>query len=466
MVPERLKWLVEPASPTMELAALFTSAGQRIYLVGGSVRDAFLGGVHEDLDFATSASPEEIKQIAGGWAGSLQTVGEAFGTVELRRGDFSAQITTFRREVYREESRKPRVAFSDRIEEDLSRRDFTINAIALALPDMELIDPHGGIADLGAGILRTPLDPEVSFSDDPLRMLRLFRFHATLGFAIDEHTAGAAKRMSNRIRIISPERIRDEMSKLMGAPAPGSALFGLVESGLTTHFLPELPALAMEQDPVHRHKDVLAHTVAVTEQTSPDLVLRWAALLHDIGKPATRLYGPDGASFHGHDVVGARMARERLRTLRYPKAIVEDVSKLVRLHLRPHTLRMGWTDAAVRRYVRDAGDLLGKLNELVRCDVTTANRQRAEGIRRRLDELEARITELRAQEELDRLRPPIDGHQVMAYLGIRPGPLVGEVMELLYERRIEEGAYSEEQAYAMVREWALGKGMPDPGEHP
>jgi poly(A) polymerase len=462
MIPDRLRWLVEPSSPSHELATRFRQAGHELLLVGGSVRDAFLERAHDDLDFASDAHPDQIKQVVRDWADSVHTVGEAFGTVDVRKANFHAQITTFRREVYRDESRKPVVEYSTELEEDLSRRDFTINAMAIRLPEVELVDPYGGMADLAARLLRTPLDPKVAFSDDPLRMLRLYRFHASLEFHIDEQTDAAVPGMADRLRIVSAERIRDELTRLLVAPSPGSALFSLVRSGLSEVFLPELGALAMEQDPVHQHKDVLAHTVAVIEATSADQVLRLAALFHDVGKPATRSFGPEGVAFHHHEVVGARMTRDRLRALRYPRDVVEDVTKLVRLHLRPHTLKMGWTDSAVRRYVRDAGPLLSRLNELVRCDVTTANQRKAEAIRRRVDELEERITELSAREELERLRPPLDGHQVMAYLHLSPGPLVGEVMEMLYERRIEHGPYDEEKAYEVVREWALAKGLPDP----
>jgi poly(A) polymerase len=459
MTPSRLGWLVEPGSPSAELADLFAAAGHVLYLVGGSVRDAFLERAHDDLDFATDARPEQTRRIVASWADSVFGMGESYGTIGIRKGDLTAEITTFRAEVYHSASRKPRVEFSDSIEEDLSRRDFTVNAVALRLPDLEAVDPFGGLADLARQLLRTPLDPEISFSDDPLRMLRLFRFQATLGFTIDEAALASVGGMADRLQIVSAERIRDELSKLLTAPQPSSALRGVVATGLADHFLPELPALAMEQDPVHRHKDVLSHTLAVVDKTSTDLVLRLAALFHDIGKPATREFGPDGARFHHHEVVGARMTRARLRALRYPNDVIDDVSRLVFLHLRPHTLKMGWTDAAVRRYVRDSGPMLDRLNELVRCDVTTANRAKAVAIGRRLDELEGRIAELTEKEELARLRPPIDGHRVMEVLGIPPGPLVGEVMELLYERRIEEGPYTEEEAVAMIRDWARAKGL-------
>jgi poly(A) polymerase len=463
MIPERLQWLVEDGSPTSELAARFRDAGHALYLVGGSVRDALLDRTVEDLDFTTDARPDRIRELVDGWADAVFDVGRTFGTIGARKGDWSLEITTFRSEVYRHESRKPTVTFSNTIEEDLVRRDFTINALAILLPATETIDPCGGLADLASGILRTPGLPEESFSDDPLRMLRLFRFQATLAFEPDPAALEAVRGMADRLEIVSAERIRDEFSRLLMAPDPGPALTGLVASGLADYFLPELSRLAMEQDPVHRHKDVLAHTIAVTEKTSPRLRLRMAALLHDIGKPDTREFGDEGVTFHHHEVVGARMARDRLRALRYPNGLISDVRQLVFLHLRPHTLKMGWTDSAVRRYVRDAGHLLDDLNELVRCDVTTGNARRAAAIQQRIDELEERILELREREAIEALRAPIDGNDVISYLGIKPGPIVGEVMDLLLERRIDEGEYSVAEAYAMVRTWAVGKGLADPG---
>ena len=466
MIPPRLEFLVSPDLPPAQLAGVFSSAGHQLFLVGGSVRDAFLERAVEDFDFATDARPERIASLLDSWADVVYTVGATFGTVAARKDGRTVEVTTFRNEVYRDDSRKPHVTFSDDIETDLSRRDFTVNAIALSLMGMEPVDPHGGLADLAAGVLKTPLDPSVSFSEDPLRMLRLFRFQATLGFTPEEGTAGAVGRMGDRLGIVSAERIRDELSKLLLAPAPGAALSQVVASGLADHFLPELPALAMEQDPHQRHKDVLAHTMAVVDKTSPDLVLRLGALFHDIGKPDTRQFGPDGVSFHHHEVVGSRMTRRRLKALRYPKDIVDDVSRLVFLHLRPHTLQMGWTDSAVRRYVRDSGPLLERLNELVRSDVTTANPRRERAVQNRIDELEERIAELGAKEEISRLRAPIDGNQVMGYLGIGPGPLIGDIMGLMLERRIDEGPYGVGEAYAMVREWAMSQGMPDPGPAP
>jgi poly(A) polymerase len=466
VIPERLDFLVSPELPPAQLMEVFGGAGHQLFLVGGSVRDAFLERPVEDFDFATDARPDVIVDLLETWADAVYTVGTAFGTVAARKGGRTVEVTTFRAEVYRDDSRKPKVEFSDDIETDLSRRDFTINAIALALMSMKPVDPHGGLVDLANGVLRTPLDPEVSFSDDPLRMLRLFRFQASLGFEPDITALTAVEQMGDRLEIVSAERVRDELNKLMVTPAPGLAMGAMVEAGLVDHFLPELSELAMEQDPFQQHKDVLAHTLAVIDKTSPDLTLRLAALFHDVGKPGTRQFGPDGVSFHHHEVVGARMTRSRMRALKYPKEIIEDVSHLVFLHLRPHTLELGWTDSAVRRYVRDAGHQLDRLNELVRCDVTTANPRRERAIQRRIDELEERIGILNEQEELASLRAPIDGHDVMGYLGIGPGPNVGSIMNLLLERRIEEGPYSAMDAYAFVRSWAIAQGIDDPGPPP
>ena len=465
MIPKRLQFLTRPDLPPAQLAEIFAAAGEEIFLVGGSVRDAFLERPQDyDYDFTTSARPPRIAELLRSWADVVYEVGAQFGTVGAQRDGHTVEITTYRSEVYRDDSRKPHVTFSDDVRTDLSRRDFTVNAIALSLPDLTPIDPHGGLADLAAHILRTPLEPEISFGDDPLRMLRLFRFQSSLGFEPDAAAVGAVSEMASRLGIVSAERIRDELSKLLVTPAPGSALGMIVSTGLADHFLPELPGLAMEQDPQHHHKDVLAHTLAVVDKTSPELTLRLAALLHDVGKPETREFGPGGVTFHHHEVVGARMARRRLRELRFPKEIVDDVSQLVFLHLRPHTLKLGWTDSAVRRYVRDAGHLLEPLNELVRCDVTTANKRREQAIQDGIDELEQRIEELSAREELARLRAPIDGNEVMAYLDIEPGPLVGEIMDVLLERRIEEGPYSKTEAFEVVRDWATDRGMSDPGE--
>lgn len=451
--------------PPAQLAGLFADAGERLYLVGGSVRDAILarGGEELDFDFATSARPDRIATLLEGWADSVFRVGEAFGTIGAIKNGRSVEVTTFRSDVYRDDSRKPQVTFSDDIETDLSRRDFTVNAIALELPGFAVVDPFGGIVDLESRVLRTPLDPHLSFGDDPLRMLRLFRFQATLGFAAEVSAVGAVTEMAARLSIVSSERIRDELSKLIVAEAPGAALAMIVATGLSTHFIPELEGLAMEQDPDHRHKDVLAHTLAVVDRTPSDLILRLAALFHDVGKPDTREIGSAGVTFHHHEVVGARMTRARLRALSFPKEVVDDVARLVFLHLRPHTLKMGWTDSAVRRYVRDAGPLLGRLNDLVRADVTTANQRKERQIQEGIDELEKRIEVLSAQEELASLRAPIDGNEVMGYLGISPGPAVGEIMGVLLEKRIDDGPYSRREAFGIARDWAVAKGLADPG---
>jgi poly(A) polymerase len=456
MIPKRLDPILAADSPTRRLGERFEATSKQLYLVGGSVRDAFLDSPTNDLDFATDARPAEIADLLDGWADSVFRVGEDFGTIGAVKNGVAYEITTFRSDVYRKESRKPRVEFSDDIETDLSRRDFTVNAMAILISgaaDPQMIDPFHGLADLAAQVLRTPVDPSVSFGDDPLRMLRLYRFVATLGFSADQEADQAVREMRNRLSIISAERIRDELSKLMVGQHVADGLWGLVNSRLAEEFIPELTALELEQDPMQHHKDVLAHTIAVVAKTSPIETLRIAALFHDVGKPATREFGAQGVSFHHHEVVGAKMARERMRNLRYPKDAVKEVSQLVFLHMRPHTFKMGWTDSAVRRYVRDAGELLPLLNELVRCDVTTRSRKRANAISRRIDELEERIAELREQEALDALRPPIDGNDVMRHLGLQPGRDVGVAMKLLTEHRIEHGPYDEAEAYRLLDAW-------------
>jgi poly(A) polymerase len=448
--------LVDEARP---LAAAFAAAGFRLYLVGGVVRDAIVGrlrGEH-DLDFTTDARPDDIERVVGPLASAVWTQGKRFGTIGARVGGRTVEVTTHRAEAYSPDSRKPDVVYSDSIEADLSRRDFTVNAMALRLDDpadVELIDPYGGLGDLAAKRLRTPLAPEESFSDDPLRMLRAARFLAGYELAPDPELVAAVEDMHARIGIVSAERIRDELDKLLVVPRPAAGLWFLVDTGLAGEFLPELPALRVEQDPVHRHKDVLAHTIAVVENASPDRVLRLAALFHDVGKPKTRSIGPHGVSFHHHEVVGARMTRDRMRALRYPNEDVEAVSRLVELHLRFHGYGDGvWTDSAVRRYVRDAGPLLDRLNELTRCDCTTRNQRRAVALARRMDDLERRIAELRRQEELDAIRPDLDGRQVMEQLGVPPGPVVGRAMKFLLELRMDEGPLGEDEASRRLAAW-------------
>ena len=452
MIPERLQPLVEE---TADLAGRFAAAGHRLYLVGGVVRDAILDRLapHRDLDFTTDARPDEIERLVSGWADAVWTQGRRFGTIGAKCGDRIYEITTHRAEVYVPDSRKPEVEFSDAVETDLSRRDFTVNAMALRLPDLHLVDPFDGVADLAARRLRTPLEPAISFDDDPLRMMRAARFIAGYGLEPAPGVVEAVVARRARLEIVSAERIRDELDKLMVVDRPGEGLWFLVRTGLADEFLPELPALGLEQDPIHRHKDVLAHTIAVVEKTRPDRVLRLAALFHDVGKPKTRSFGPGGVSFHHHEVVGARMTRDRMKALRYSSEDIDDVSELVELHLRFHTYRLGWTDKAVRRYVRDAGPLLDRLNELTRCDCTTRDEAKARALARRMDELDRRIAELRAQEELDAIRPDLDGRRVMEILGVPPGPLVGRALHFLLELRLDDGPLGEEEAARRLRQW-------------
>jgi poly(A) polymerase len=448
---------IDPLSK--ELGDRFQAAGHELYLVGGAVRDLVMRRDAPDSDFATDATPAETSRLLQGWAEARYLVGVRFGTVGARRDGRSLQITTFREERYPEDERKPAVTFAKDIGTDLSRRDFTINAMAIRLPDGAFVDPFEGVKDLAAKRLDTPLDPEVAFSDDPLRMVRAARFVSQLGVSPAPRVVEAIGRMRERLGIVSPERIRDELDKLLVGEAPGAGLTLLVETGLADGFIPEVPALRLEQDPVHRHKDVLRHTFAVIERLEPDPVLRLAGLLHDIGKPSTRQITPDGVSFHHHEVVGARMAEHRLRELRYPNGIVEDVHRLVELHLRFHGYGEGWTDAAVRRYVRDAGPLLDKLNQLTRADVTTRDPKRAERFRALQDELEERIARLAEQENLEAMRPPLDGRQVMEHLGLEPGPMVGEALAFLMEVRLERGEIPEEEAFALLDVWAKERGI-------
>lgn len=454
--------LLADESPVMRLAERFATAGHALYLVGGSVRDALLGrkDATPDLDFATDATPDEIKELVVPLADSVWLQGVEFGTVGAGIAGIRMEITTFRTERYEPGSRHPAVAFESDISADLSRRDFTINAMAVRLPDKTSVDPFGGVDDLKARVIRTPGPPEASFTDDPLRMLRAFRFAAQLGFRIDEGVLRAISDLREELGSVSSERIRDELVRLVTGRAPAASLNLADATGITDLFLPELGELKLQQDPVHRHKDVFHHTLAVVERTDrSDAVLRLAALLHDIGKPKTRRIGPDGVSFHHHEVVGAEMAERRLRGLRFDNATVHDVRELIRLHHRFHTYRLGWTDSAVRRYVKDAGPLLGRLNALVRADCTTRNAAKAKELALRMDELEARIAELAQREELDRLRPELDGFQVMAYLGIDPGPLVKQTLDFLLELRVEEGLLGEEEAYKRLDEWARARGI-------
>jgi poly(A) polymerase len=460
--PERLRPLVDA---TADLSDRFRSAGHTLYLVGGSVRDAIVADgeapvtvARPDLDFTTDARPDDIEAVLQGWADAVWTQGKRFGTIACLRVGQKYEITTHRAEAYHPDSRKPDVAFGDRIEEDLARRDFTVNAMALRLPELELIDPFGGLVDLAERRLRTPLDPELSFADDPLRMLRAARFIAKLDLEPTDELVAAVRSGHDRLAIVSAERIRDELDKILVVPVPSTALWFIVRTGLAEEFLPELPGLALEQDPVHRHKDVLGHTLAVVDKTSPDRLLRLAALFHDVGKPKTRAFADGGVTFHHHEVVGARMTRKRMQALRYPNDEVDLVTELVNLHLRFHTYRLGWTDRAVRRYVRDAGPLLDRLNELTRCDCTTRNAAKARALDRRMDELVARIAQLREQEELDAIRPDLDGAQIMDHLGIPPGRAVGDALGHLLELRMDEGPLGEEEALRRLDAWWEARG--------
>jgi len=450
--------LLEVPPVATELGERFRLAGHELFLVGGAVRDLLLGRALGDLDFATDALPRQSTKILRGWADRQYLVGVRFGTVGARRGERVLEVTTFREEIYAYEHRKPAVTFGKDLRTDLSRRDFTVNAMAVRLPEGEFVDPFGGVKDLAARRLDTPLEPDVAFSDDPLRMLRAARFAAQLEMTPAPRVVEAIGPMRDRLRIVSAERINEELSKLLLAPAPSPGLELVVATGLADEFLPELSALRLEQDPVQRHKDVFHHTLAVVDRCDAVLNLRLAALLHDVGKPATRQITPDGVSFHHHEVVGARMARERLQALRYPAAIIDEVARLVEMHLRFHGYG-GWTDSAVRRYVRDAGPLLDLLNQLTRADCTTQNRLKAKKLEALQDDLEDRIARLAEEENLDAMRPPVDGRQVMEHLGIPPGPSVGRALEYLMEARLDRGPIDEEEALRMLDEWAQDEGL-------
>lgn len=478
MVPERLTPVLDELAP---LAERFRAAGHRLYLVGGTVRDLFVESGRDDfdLDLTTDARPDDIKRCLQGWADAIWSQGEKFGTIGAQVRDAASgreriyEITTFRAEAYTDDSRKPHVVFADEIDSDLSRRDFTVNAMALELTGdgtPALIDPFDGMADLVTRTLRTPMGPEVSFSDDPLRMLRAARFIAAYGFTPTPDLVAAVHDMASRLEIVSAERIRDELDKLIVVDHPSDGLWFLVETGLADQFLPELPAMRLEHDPIHRHKDVLTHTIAVVENVRPPhehpaIVsgdqpsfdfrrTRLAALFHDVGKPRTRGYlEGKGTTFHHHDAVGARMTRKRMLALRYSNDDIAAVTELVALHLRFHTYSMGWSDSAVRRYVRDAGDLLQELNVLTRCDCTTRNAKKAARLSRRMDELVERIDELEAAEELAALRPELDGNTVMEHLGIGPGRDVGEAMKFLLEVRLDEGILGDDEIRRRLDAW-------------
>lgn len=450
-----------------ELGHRFADAGHEIALVGGPVRDILLGRGSKDLDFTTSAHPDVIERLLSGWADHVWDIGKAFGTIGCRKGEWVLEITTYRSETYDPTSRKPEVAYGDSLEGDLARRDFAMNAMAVRLPSRQFVDPYGGMEDVAHQRIRTPGTPEDSFSDDPLRMMRAARFAAQLGFTPDPAVVTAMTAMADRITIVSAERVRDELEKLICADHPRIGLDLLVSTGLAEHVLPELPALQLMKDEHHRHKDVYEHSLTVLDQAidlesrlsvpTPDFVVRFAALIHDIGKPKTlKFEGARKVTFHHHDVVGAKLARKRMKALRFSNEQIEQVSKLIELHLRFHGYGDGeWTDSAVRRYVRDAGDQLERLHILTRADCTTRNRRKAESLRAAYDDLESRIERLQEQEELDALRPDLDGNQIMQILGISPGREVGEAYKFLMELRLDQGPLGEDQAReALLRWWA------------
>ena len=457
-----------------EVGSAFAEAGHELYLVGGSVRDALLGRLSSpDLDFATDARPEQVQQIVQRWADSVWDTGIAFGTVGVGKGDYRLEITTFRADRYDQVSRNPEVRFGERLDDDLVRRDFTVNAMAVRITPTgpgEFLDPLGGLAALGARVLDTPSAPSMSFGDDPLRMLRAARFVSQLGFSVAPRVRAAIEEMAPQLARISAERVAAELDKLLLGDDPVAGIDLLVQTGMGEVVLPEVGGMQMAIDEHHQHKDVYQHSLTVLRQAialedprpegGPDLVLRWAALLHDIGKPATRRHEPNGGvSFHHHEVVGAKMARKRLRALKYSNQMVDDISQLVYLHLRFHGYGDGkWTDSAVRRYVTDAGPLLPRLHKLVRADCTTRNKRRAARLRASYDRLEARIAELAAQEDLARVRPDLDGNQIMELLDIPAGPQVGEAWNYLKELRLERGPLTTEEASAELLAWWRSRG--------
>jgi poly(A) polymerase len=457
--------LTSRAPEATELASLFKSAGYKLALVGGPVRDAILGRLGNDLDFTTDAHPKDCEKILNKWADSVWDIGAAFGTVAGKKGEITVEVTTYRSESYDSSSRKPNVEFGKTIEGDLARRDFTINAMALELttPEPTFIDLFNGVADLQNKLIKTPGKAEESFSDDPLRMMRAARFMSQLNFEIDPSVLVAIKSMATRLEIISFERIRDEFIKILMSQSPRIGITVLVETGLADYFLPEVPKLKLEIDEHHHHKDVYEHSLTVLEQAiglesrldGPNLTLRLAALLHDIGKPKTKqLIAGGGVSFHHHEVVGARMCKERMKKLRFDNHIIEDVSQLVFLHLRFHGYGSGeWTDSAVRRYVRDAGPLLTHLHLLTRADCTTRNKKKAESLAKTYDQLEERIALLMEQEELDKIRPDLSGEEIMQILAIKPSPTVGKAYDFLLELRLEKGPIGKEAATAELLTW-------------
>jgi poly(A) polymerase len=450
-----------------ELGRRFATAGHELHLVGGSVRDALLGELGDDLDFCTDARPEETLQVVKGWAEAIWETGREFGTIGIQKNGLRLEITTFRAEAYDGVSRNPVVSYGDNLLDDLQRRDFTINAMAVSVPGHEFTDPYGGVQDLAAGVIRTPAAPELSFSDDPLRMLRAARFAAKLRFTVDKPVIAAMTAMAPDLDRITAERIRDEFTKLLCGADPVAGLRLLVDTGLADRFIPELSGLKLEIDEHAQHKDVYEHTLIVVQNAirlegdaGPDFTLRMAALMHDVGKPATKDVGRDGrVSFHHHEVVGARLTKQRMKAMKYPKDVISDVAELVALHLRFYGYGRGeWTDSAVRRYVTDAGELLPRLHKLTRSDVTTRNRRKAAQLAADYDALEERIARLQAEEDLARVRPDLDGNAIMELLGVPPGPVVGQAWKYLKELRLDHGPLSRDEAEAELFKWAREHG--------
>ena len=452
MVPITLLKLVENNSFLSTLSSLYHGNGFELYLVGGAVRDGILDIPTNDFDFTTNATPEESIELLKKNNYKTTEVGKAFGTIELYDQERVVHITTFSKDTYETDSRNPEVKKASDLVTDLSRRDFTINSIAYSLETNELIDPFSGLKDLASGTISTPDDPIISFSDDPLRMLRVCRFASTHGFSPDNETYIAMKENIERIKIITKERIRDEINKLLVGKNPSMGIRTLVESGLSLYIIPEINELKIEVDPKHHHKDVYEHTLAVLDGVPPKLTLRMGALLHDIAKPNTKGIENGKVHFRHHEVVGARMTKKILKGLKYDNKTIEDIALLVEQHLRPHTFKMGWTDSAVRRYIVDAGHMLEDLNELVRADVTTKNKIKAKEIYENLDEMEKRIEEVKAKEELSKIRPALSGDEIMEHFNIQPGPKVGVIMKALYEQRINDGEVSKEDALKLAEE--------------
>ena len=452
MVPRTLLNLIDKNEYLKVVSDLYISNDFEFYLVGGAVRDGILDIDTKDFDFTTNATPEESISLLNSNGYKTTEIGREFGTIELQIDDNSVHITTYRKDTYENSSRNPSIESAADLNTDLSRRDFTINSIAYSIKENELVDPFLGLKDLASGTITTPDDPIISFSDDPLRMLRVCRFISTHGFSPDNDTYVAMRDNVERIKIVSVERIRDEISKLLVGKNPSLGLRTFVESGLSSYILPELNELKIEVDPNHHHKDVYEHTLQVVDNVSPTLIRRLGALFHDIAKPNTKGIENGKVHFRHHEVVGAKMTKKILQNLKYDKKTIKNVASLVELHLRPHTFKMGWTDSAVRRYIVDAGEVLEDLNNLVRADVTTKNKQKAQEIFEKLDEMETRIKEVLEKEEMSKLRPPISGDEIMSLFDLEPGPKVGVIMKALYEQRINEGEVSKEEAIKLAKE--------------